>query len=838
MTTPAFPAKKRLLVSLLSIAVLSACGGGGGGSAASDQAAIDDQFLARGKGNSGTQPGNNGKGSKDGSTTPTSPTTDDTTTQPAPTTDTEAPLAPSTGTGTDTTSPSADTTTPAPTPAPEPAPAPPPTSQISSIVAGPAINLPGAITTVAIDSTASTSQANVPVTFGQVFKQGDVLPSEKLTGKLADGSAIPIQVDIKATHADGSLRHAIISAVLPSLPAGKSMSIGLVKTAETATVVPATSPTTLTNAGFTASANITLGGQVYSASADELLKNGKVTIWLSGPIVNEWHVWAPLKAGGAEHPHLTARFAIRSYAGMNKARVDVTIENNWAYESGPQNFTYDAQVVVGEQNAYSKAGLTHYRQARWRKVFWWGGQPNIYIKHNTAYLITTRALPNYDQSIAISETSLNALITKWESKNSEPMAPGIVNPLMPTAGGRPDIGPFPQWAAQYLLSMDTRAKNVTLGTGDLAGSWPIHYRDKNTGQPVSLADYPYMGLFGVPSDKVNPTTKLSEAFPVCGGDCSTSPYNYNPDSAHQPSLTYLPYIVTGDYYYLEELQFWANWNMLRANPYYRNFDKGLVKWDEVRGQAWSTRTLGHAAYITPDTHPMKQYFAERVKNNLDWYNTTYVNGNPNQLGYIDGSGSNAFKAILYTTPSGAQTGIAPWQDDFFTWSAGHLNELGFSNAQPLLAWKAKFPVGRLTAAGYCWIDGAAYTLAVRSSSTSAPYATFKEAYLSTMRAADGTPLINSTGAQYLNQACNSQAQADWRTQKDKDENVRRSAWQVGEMTGYADSTIGYPSNMQPALAVAAQSGIQNAQTAWEIFIKRPIKPDYSAEPQWAIVPRN
>jgi hypothetical protein len=43
--------------------------------------------------------------------------------------------------------------------------------------------------------------------------------------------------------------------------------------------------------------------------------------------------------------------------------------------------------------------------------------------------------------------------------------------------------------------------------------------------------------------------------------------------------------------------------------------------------------------------------------------------------------------------------------------------------------------------------------------------------------------------------------------------------------------------MQPALAVAATSGIPNAQAAWNIFIKRSVKPDYSSEPEWAIVPR-
>jgi hypothetical protein len=61
--------------------------------------------------------------------------------------------------------------------------------------------------------------------------------------------------------------------------------------------------------------------------------------------------------------------------------------------------------------------------------------------------------------------------------------------------------------------------------------------------------------------------------------------------------------------------------------------------------------------------------------------------------------------------------------------------------------------------------------------------------------------------------------------------------QVGEMTGYSYSPEGYPSNMQPALAMAAQSGIPGGYHAWNVFMNRAVKPDYSNEPNFAIVPR-
>ena len=680
--------------------------------------------------------------------------------------------------------------------------------------------------------TTSAGQTNVPVTFGQVFAQGDLLKSDSLVGKLSDGASIALQVDAKATHADGSVRHAVISAVLPKLQS-QTQTIGLMKVAAASGHSAPATPADLLNAGFSASANILLDGQTYSVSANDLLKAGKYTAWLAGPIANEWLISAPLKtAQGIAHPHLTARFAIRSYTGLNKAKVDVTIENGWTYEPGPQNFTYDAQIIVGGQAVYTQPALTHFQHARWRKVFWWGtAPPQVHIKHNTAYLIASKAVPNYDTNLVISEAGLKDLDTRWASKDTGPMGPGIVLSYMPAVGGRVDIGPLTQWGAMYLLSMDSRAKKATLGTGDLAGSWPIHFRDKNTDRPVSIVDYPYIRTFAISSDSNNPVTKKSEAMPPCAapGACSTAPYNYNPDGAHQPSMAYLPYLVTGDYFYLEELQFWANWNMLGANPYYRDYKKGLARWDQLRGQAWTLRTLGQTAYITPDSDPMKPYFVDRVLDNLVWYNAAFPVGNRNALGVYD-------RGMDLAAPDSGGAGIQPWMDDYFTWSIGYLAELGFSTAQPLLEWKAKFPVGRMTDPGYCWIDGAVYIMQVRPGPTLPIYSTLGEAYQATfqngkIRNEDGGFLVHPTGAIYLDQPCGSQVQADWRTQ------AGGKIWPLGQMTGYAFSTHGYPSNMQPALAVAAASGIPNAKTAWNIFISRSTKPDYSMAPQFAIVPR-
>ncbi|WP_229407898.1 hypothetical protein [Massilia puerhi] len=676
-----------------------------------------------------------------------------------------------------------------------------PTPPVKSPVA---TNPAAAITSVSLVNQAAVVQSNMPFTFGQVFAAGHLAKGMSLTGRLDNGETLQLQVDAKAFHPDGSVRHAVVSGVVPTIAANQVSKMTLAPA--TATTGPAATTAQLLGSGFTASVSATIGGQRYTASADELIKAGRTTTWLAGPTATEWHVSAPLKtASGLQHPHLTARFAIRWFDAAKKARVDVTVENAWAYEASPSNFIYDAEVLVGGKSVYAKPALEHYHHARWRKVFWMGSTEadSIDVKLDTAYLLGTGAVPNYDQSIVVKEATLALFKSNWTGAKTEPMGVGSANPYMPSTGGRDEIGLLPAWAATYLLSMDSRTKRVTLANGDLAGSWSIHYRDKLTDRPVSVVDYPYMTTLGKASDTRNPATGKREAFPECatGANCTT-PYKH--DTSHQASFAYVPYLVTGDYYYLEELQFWAMYNILSANPGYRETRKGLLHSNQVRGQAWGLRTLAHAAFITPDSDSLKSHFMGFMQNNLAWYNANYTDDvNANKFGVLIN------KAVVYNNGRG----IAPWQDDFFTSVIGHSTELGFTEANRLLVWKAKFPVQRMSNNGLCWISGAIYSLNIRKSSTAPFFTDLKQAAAETQEAS----------VQAL--ACGSVAMANALKLK------------VGEMTGYSSAATGYPSNMQPALAYGAQISGETGKTAWATFMARTVKPNYSTAPQFAIVPR-
>jgi len=675
------------------------------------------------------------------------------------------------------------------------------------------------ITDVKIQNTGA-AQTNVPFTFGQIVAPGQMNAKEGLIAKLGDGTMIRLQSDIKATHDDGSVRHMIVSGVLPALASGATQTLSLAKSAASERSME--SLQTLASAGLSGKVTITIDGAQYTASLADALADTTPETWLAGQVANEWLLDAPLKnAAGVAHPLLTTRFYVRWYSGLSKqARIDVVVENIKTFTAGARNLTYDVNVDIAGRTVYSKNALTHYHHARWHKAVWWDAarEPAINVRHNSTYLMASKAVSNYDSTIVPSEEAL-ALLGK---DVTGPMTIGPLQAYMPTTGGRADIGPLPSWSVLYLLSMDKRARDTMMTAADASGSWSIHYRDEKTGYPVRTDNEANARI----STHGNMYGQGPLPVPRCANSnaslCATP---YSEDTAHQPSLAYLPYLVTGDYYYLEELQFWAASNPLGTDPGYNGNGQGLLRWQQVRGQAWSLRTLGHSAYITPDSHPLKSYFNKQLDNNLEFYHATYVVGNPNNLGAYDGSGRDSFWA----------EGSSLWQDDFFTWSFGYLSELGFSKATPILKWKAQYPVGRLTAPGFCWIMGSNYNLNFRNSATNKIHDSFASLYAANF----GNDIYNDNGQffshpkglKYIEQECGSQAQADYFSA------ANGFTWPVGRMVGYSDSTMGYPANMQPAVAVAATSGIPNATQAWTRFANRAAKPDYRHGPQWAIVPR-
>ncbi|HJS21852.1 MAG TPA: hypothetical protein VJ764_04290 [Steroidobacteraceae bacterium] len=668
------------------------------------------------------------------------------------------------------------------------------------------------LTNVTVVSTSGSSQTNVPVTFGHVFKPGDV-PANASIGARAGSNAIALQVDRKATHPDGSLRHAVLSLVMPSMGANASQALTLTNTGS-APPGGAITAASLLATSFDTTINLDIGGTAYSAAARDLLAGSPAT-WLSGPVATEFLLSGPVRtSSGTAHPHLQARFHVRAYQGLQSVRVEAVLENDWAFETGPRNYTYNVTVnVAGRGAVYTQNSVNHYRQSRWRRVVWWGAVPSFTVRHDSAYLMATRAVPSYDTRVQVTSGAMNGWVSGLGT-NPGVMSIGALEPNMPSPGGRFEIAPLPAFQAGYILSQDDRARRVTIGYGEQAGAWPMHYRDKTTDHPISIDTFPNATILGA--------SGIFGNFPACGGTCSTN--GLLPEASHHPTLAYLPYLITGDYYLMEEVVFWGNWVLFYGESGRHGGSQGLLVWDQVRGQAWMLRTLAQAAYAAPDAHPLKNYLEQKLQNNITYYRNNWVDSNP--LGYLTNTGAASWL--------GLDNWIASWMDDFLTWTFGHIVALGFSEAQPVLAWKAKFPVGRLTDPGMCWVLASSYWPYVRGDR----YAGGSNAFVTTWTAwrrnvifgwdddaLRGTNSIGGREQELFDSQCGSSQMASI------------LGIGQGQMIGW-DGADAYPANIQAAAAVAVEAGAANAQQAFNVLTSRGGYPlnDYGDAPQWAVWP--
>ncbi len=680
--------------------------------------------------------------------------------------------------------------------------------------------------------------ANVPMTFGQVFIDGNVVQGNSLELSI-NSVAIPAQINIMATNPDNSVRHAIITAILPNFPVNASIPIKLTSVSASSDPSALNSANiTLNNllsAGYDANIVIVTNTTTYTLDAKNLIQNAisnesvnssycepyakNCNAWLSGPIMSEWILGGPvIAANGTSSPHLAVYFDIAAYgpAPLNHVMTDVIIENDWAYMHSIQDIKYNATIYVTGNDVYSINSLKQYAFTRWHYVTWWPSNPGAYAKLNSSYLQATNAVPLYE-NIPISNSTLSKV-----RQYCAPMQHCDQTIAMGTTGAQPAIGPLPQWTTAYVISTSYNALKWMEADDDALGAYPVFYRSNGTGGIISIVQDPCTTSLlpaSVPNCKYSPHG--NQTLPRCYSTLNCSD-PYVPNVYHHPSPGYVSYMVTGSWYYLDQMTFWSNWIVLSQNPAYRNYSAGILPSLAPRGQAWSMRTFGDDSFILPNKDPYKSYFTNITNNNINWYLTNYVtqinsSSNYNNLGLLTNGESLNY---IY---NGNYSGIATWQAAFITWSISNLVDLGFSNAKPFSQYLAKFEVNSVIAPSFCWNVASAYTLQVQTRSNSTPandiYKTMKQVYDVNFPKMQGIPCSSFQLAQ---------AQSVGSSYK----------YGPAEMTGYPYSSTGFPANFQIGIAGAAESGISNAVTAWRIFENRKDHAvDYYSSPQFAVVPR-
>jgi hypothetical protein len=581
---------------------------------------------------------------------------------------------------------------------------------------------------------ANTIQLKVAA--GQTVRSGPVLISrffrvgEVFGGAVAriNGKNVPTQNDVRTRWPDGSLKHAILS-FHADLSMVSSQEVAFVPGTPVTGEFPYAPGTPLPDLLMTLTTSL---GQRYDIRPSEIVNAGYIIPWTSGPIAAQYVVEdrspalrfdVPFNGHKSFHPI----FVATAFAGWPGVKIECIGENLWT--NAEQDIQYSLTVSTGFvgqplKQVFSIANFNHIARTRWRQTFWIGPPaPDFDIDHNLRYLTASGALPNFDTSIQLSPAAITEEVNKFAATDKGVMGgAGQWTRAMPMAGGRPDIGLFPRWDVRYLYSFDRRMRDIMLANAGVSGHAPMHLRESALngrgyhpqamaqafGRPVSTDARPTMFLMREDyryADQVVPVGPKTK-----GG--------WNVDMAHQPNFVYVAYLTTGDWYFLEELYFWASHNTVFGNPYrsaYGSAAPWAILMDEVRSNAWGLRAIGEAAAMAPDQSPEKIYFTDKLFNNIaaqegrfdmrngSFYrpctttpykmstdqsvwcygrNTLEPNTGANPLRFWKSHGAIAATASVADI-SKASGLISPWMENFIAPVLLHIEELGFPQVAPV-----------------------------------------------------------------------------------------------------------------------------------------------------------
>ncbi len=514
---------------------------------------------------------------------------------------------------------------------------------------------------IIVYSTSGSPQTNRILSIGRFFKDGDI-PS--FAQAVIGSTPILTQCDVKNRWPDGSLKFAIVSFVIPNLStSGTQVSFQNQSSGNNTGYLQQSD---MLGQGYNFDGQMQLTGtNSPTISAHSILEAGDFTYWLQGPIVTAviledrnnrtFDVNTDGGVGNPLHPIYEAWF----YPQGNQVELGFTLENSWASSTAAnsaRNQTFALTLTTGFNNPTTQLTQTTFTQdifTRWRRDFWVSAAPApIQINYNWPYLASTTAYANFNPAFTANEQDLEAMYAVYTNEPAGRLTiPGIDNidgnggivnydESINAAGYAPWIGPYSQWDVDYLMTGDNRMQKMMTDNADLAGRFPIFFREADhyagTGhyfdEPGTGSVDPYGHVVSINSRQYatlnltnwnvscnnNSADLIATSLPGDGSNWYTVPA----DTSHLPDFAYVPYTLTGKYFYLENEMLEAGYAAGHGQGCYsatqswgRQGHYGML-FSQTREMAWALRTMAYAAFIAVDSTPEGPYFASKVINNV------------------------------------------------------------------------------------------------------------------------------------------------------------------------------------------------------------------------------
>ncbi|WP_439596813.1 carbohydrate-binding domain-containing protein [Falsiroseomonas sp.] len=557
-------------------------------------------------------------------------------------------------------------------------------------------------------------------TFGQVFQRGEVPAGAAITAQ-AGSTSLAVQMDVKTRYEDGSVKMAVLSVARPALAAGESLHLVLSGTQSGPPPAALDLAQGLKGHSFTVDIAIHGGAQQtveVLAALRAALKDGSASFWQQGPLASQARVEIDLP--GSQR----MVFDVTAFRGGGFA-VEAQFNNDQAMQAQGGRASTDITVRM-DGKVVARETVTQSQYQNWHESFASnardGGQGSgspaagwLNIQHDIAHLQATGAVANYDLGLAVDPKLLAGYAQAMQAPGWDaPMATNGVATYMPGTGGRADIGFTTLPNTVWLMTQDARAAAYALGQAETASAVPWHFWDAANGRWLDTDAYPNLWLDGRggngrPGDAGS--KGLTQQLDSLSG--------WSTDAAHQPDLSYVPYLMTGARWMLDNLQAQAAWNILGQWPDVRggNADN-VVDSNQVRGAAWSLRQIDEAALVSPDGSAEKAFFQEASAANYAWLVSMIPEWTAKQ-GEAHGWVPGAY---------GTAGALPPWQQDYFASTVIAAARQGNADAKTFLEWQSNFLVGRFMAEdeGFETRDGAAYLIAIGDATTGRIYTSWEE----------------------------------------------------------------------------------------------------------------
>ncbi|MBO1079089.1 hypothetical protein [Roseomonas haemaphysalidis] len=571
-------------------------------------------------------------------------------------------------------------------------------------------------------------------TFGQAFRPGDLPAGRSLQARLTDGQSLPVQVDVRNTHPDGSVRTAGVAIAAPALANGQMAGVLL-------SAGPASQSQPLAASAWAQrQAAVQVTGDNNRSWRLELmpllpaaLERGRA--WQSGPLAVQGRIEAAVPsevAGRVSSLRLVADVAVHSDGTL---RMDAWLRNDIAMRDGGGTARYTAAFLLDGQEAGRFEIGRHWQYTAWGRLAVARGQtagnaPRVL--HDAAYLADAGAVARYDLRTGVDDAVLGEMSRVMADRNwATPLTARSITQNMHQTGGRGDIGPATQPQTVWLMTGDRRAAAYAIGQAEAAGSVPWHFWDPAGGSAAGGRNRPGPGGW-LDTLRWPRLWTDGRGGPPPGGLTQNiaSDTGWEVDSAHQPDLGYVPYLLTGRRAFLDGLQAQAAWSVISQWPAVRETPGGesvnVVRGNQVRGAAWSLRQLDNAAWTAPDNDPNREYFRVASAGNWAWIRSNIPKWTQEQ-GELHGCIPGVY---------GANGALPPWQQDYFASTAAAAARRGNGEALAVLRWMENFLAGRFLAGskGFSPRDGAAYLIASQENSNETrPLRTWAETGQTTRR---------------------------------------------------------------------------------------------------------